>query len=239
MDIVRATSHNIDNLYNLTTSLTTSINFHQLILHIRPVFANLHDSLNYIQTVSVHTMDYIDAATSGTLSPSVLPVVNLQKMQSHIADALPPTLHLPVSPDNTLHFYRYLCTSVLIKNKQFLLLINEPIQDRSQQITIHNILTLSIPHGNYSAHYDINTKYLDITKDATMVVEYPVLSLPRSKQSILQHNHTLPAFGKPTILYSSSVCKEHSRYYFTMFIANMESIRYKFANPDSTRCLDS
>ena len=92
-------------------------------------------------------------------------------MLSHIADALPPILHLPVSPDDTLHFYRYLCTHILIENKQFLLLIDVPIQDRSQQITIHKILTLSIPHGNYSAHYDINTKYLGITKDATIVVE--------------------------------------------------------------------
>ena len=48
MDAARATSHDINNLYNLTTYLTTSINFHQLILHIRSVFANLHDSLNYI-----------------------------------------------------------------------------------------------------------------------------------------------------------------------------------------------
>ena len=48
MDATKATSHNISNLYNLTTSLTTSINFHQLILHIRSVFANLHDLLNYI-----------------------------------------------------------------------------------------------------------------------------------------------------------------------------------------------
>ena len=48
--------------------------------------------------------------------------------------------------------------SHLIENKQFLLLIDVPIQDRSWQITIHEILTLSIPHGNYSAHYDINTK---------------------------------------------------------------------------------
>ena len=31
MDAVRATSHDINNLYNLTTSLATSINFHQLI----------------------------------------------------------------------------------------------------------------------------------------------------------------------------------------------------------------
>ena len=131
MDAARATSYDINNLYNLTTSLTTSINFHQLILHIRSMFANLHDSLNYIQMVSTHTMDYSDAAMSGTLSPQVLPVVDLQRMLSHIADALPPILHLPVSPDDALHFYRYLCTHVLIENKQFLLLIDVPIQDRS------------------------------------------------------------------------------------------------------------
>ena len=74
------------------------------------MFANLHDSLNYIQTVSTHTMDYIDAATSGTLSPHVLPVVDLQRMLKHIADTLPPTLHLPISPEDTLHFYRCLPT---------------------------------------------------------------------------------------------------------------------------------
>ena len=108
MDVARATSHDINNLYNLTTSLMTSINFHQLILHIRSVFANLCDSLNYIQTVSAHTMDYSDAATSRTLSPHVLPVIDLQRMLLHIADSLPPMLHLPVSPDDTLLFYRYL-----------------------------------------------------------------------------------------------------------------------------------
>ena len=48
MDAAEATSHDINNLYSLTTSLATSISFHQLILHIRSVFANLHDSLNYI-----------------------------------------------------------------------------------------------------------------------------------------------------------------------------------------------
>ena len=116
-------------------------------------------------------MDYINAATSGTLSPHVLPVADLQRMLSHIADSLPPMLYLPVSPDDTLHFYRYLCTHVLNENKQFLLLIDVPIQDRSWQITIHKILTLCILHGKYSACYDINSKYLGITKDANMVVE--------------------------------------------------------------------
>ena len=142
-----------------------------MILHIRSVFANLHDSLNYIQMVSAHNMDNIDTPPSGTLSPHVLPVLDLQRMLQHIADTLPPMLHLPISPEDTLHFYRYLCTRILIENKQFLLLIDVPIQDRSRQITIHQILTLNIPQGNYSAHYDVDTKYFGVTKDATMAVE--------------------------------------------------------------------
>ena len=116
-------------------------------------------------------MDYINTATSGTLSPHVLTVMDLQRMLTHIAGALPPMLHLPVSPDDTLHFYRYLHTHILIESKQFLLLIDMPIQERSQQIKIYEILTLSIPHGNYSARYNVDTKYLAVTKDATMAVE--------------------------------------------------------------------
>ena len=116
------TSHDINNLYNLTTSLATIISFHQLILHIRSVFTNLYNSLSYIRTVSTHTMDYVNAATSGTLSPHILPVMDIQKMLIHIKETIPSMLHLPVSSDDTLHFYRYLCTHVLIANKQFLLL---------------------------------------------------------------------------------------------------------------------
>ena len=49
IDAVCTTSQDINNLYNLTTSLATSINFNQMILHIRSVFANLQDSLHYIR----------------------------------------------------------------------------------------------------------------------------------------------------------------------------------------------
>ena len=141
-----------------------------MILHISSVFANLCGSHNCIQMVSTHTIEYINAATSGTLSPHVLPVIDLQMLQ-HVPDTLPPTLHLPISPDDTLHFYRYLHTHVLIENKQFLLLNDIPIQDRSCQITIHQILTLDTPHRNYSAYYDVHTKYFGVTKDATIAVE--------------------------------------------------------------------
>ena len=126
MDAAEATPHDINNLYNLAISLATSVSFYQLILHIKSVFASLCASLNYIQTVSAHTMDYIDAATSGTLSPHILPVMDLQKMLLHISDTLPPMVHLPVLPDDTLQLYRYLHIHVLIENKQFLLLIDVP-----------------------------------------------------------------------------------------------------------------
>ena len=126
-------------------------------------------------------MDYIDAATSGTISPHVLPVLDLQRMLQHIADTLPPMLHIPISPEDTLHFYRYLCTHILIENKQFLLLIDVPIQDRSRQITIHQIFSLNIPQGNYSACYDVDAKYFGVTKDATMAVALTI-TRPAKKQ---------------------------------------------------------
>ena len=116
MDKVDETVKDVNNLYNLTTSLATSLSYCQLILHIKSVLANLWDSLCYIRTVSMHTMDYIDAATTGTLSPHILPIMDLKQMLSHIEDALPPTMHLTVSSEYTLHFYHYLDTHVLIAN---------------------------------------------------------------------------------------------------------------------------
>ena len=68
MDKVNETVHDVNNLFNLTFSLATSLSYHQLIIHIRSVFANLQDSLSYIRIVSMHTMDYVDAARTGTLT---------------------------------------------------------------------------------------------------------------------------------------------------------------------------
>ena len=144
MDKVDETSHDVNNLYNLTAWLATSLSHHQLILYIRSVLPNLQDSLSYIRMVSTHTMDYIDAAITETLSPHILPIIDLKKMLSHIEETLPSTLHLPVSSEDTLHFYQYLCMHVLITNKQFLLLIDVPIQDWSQ-LSIYKIFTLIFP----------------------------------------------------------------------------------------------
>ena len=58
MDAVDKTVHDVNNLYNITTSLYTSLSYHQLVLDIRSILANLWDLLSYIRTVSMHTMDY-------------------------------------------------------------------------------------------------------------------------------------------------------------------------------------
>ena len=118
-------------------------------------------------------MDYVDAATTGILSPHVLPMGDLREMLSHSEETLLPMLHLPISSEEVLHFYRYLHTHILIADEQFLLLIDVPIQDCTQQLEIYEIFNLDIPHRNFSACYSINTRYLGITHDETKVVEIP------------------------------------------------------------------
>ena len=80
-----------------------------------------------MRQVVVHTMDYVDVATTNILSPDILPVEYLRNMLRHIESELPSTMHLPISLDDTLHFYWYLNTHILIVEGQFLLLTNVPI----------------------------------------------------------------------------------------------------------------
>ena len=75
----------------------------QIVLHICSILANLRDSLYYMRQVAMHAMDYIDAATTGILSPHVLTVEDLWKMLIHIKEALPSSMHLPHSSEDTLH----------------------------------------------------------------------------------------------------------------------------------------
>ena len=96
-------------------------------------------------------MDYVNVATTGTLSPHILPITDLKQMLSHIEETILPTMHLPVSSEDTLHFYQYLNTHVLVANQKFLLLTDVPIQDCTQQLSIYKIFTLDIPHRNFTA----------------------------------------------------------------------------------------
>ena len=137
METVERTYQDVTTLYNITSSLHTCLNYQQTVLHICSILSNLRDSLYDMRQVTMHAMDYIDAATTGILSPYVLPVEDLQKMLTNIEEAVPSTMHLPVSSENILHFYRYLHTHVLITDEKFLLLIDVPIQDCAQQFEIY------------------------------------------------------------------------------------------------------
>ena len=74
------------------------------------------------------------------------------------------------------------------------MLIDIPIQDRACQITIHEVFTLDIPHGNYSAHYDIKTRYFRVTKDATMGLELSTAQFLTFQQANRQFCHISTPF---------------------------------------------
>ena len=53
-----------------------------------------------------------------------------EHVETQIQSELSLMMHITISSDNTLHFYWYLRTHVLIADRQFLLLIHVSIQNR-------------------------------------------------------------------------------------------------------------
>ena len=151
MEAIERTYNDVTTLFNISSSIHSHINYQQILLLIHSILANFRDSLYYMRQIAMHAMDYIDAVTTGILSPYVLPAEDLQEMLIHIEVELPSTMHLPVSSDDTLHLYRYLHTHVLVAEEQFLLIIDVPIQDCTQQLEINHVFNLFILKGNISA----------------------------------------------------------------------------------------
>ena len=112
INTVGRTHQDVTILYNTTHLLYTSLSYQQIIPYACSILANLRDSLYHMREVTIHTMDYVDAATTGILSPHVLPVEDLRRMLLHIEETLPSTMHLPISSEDTFLFYRYLCTYI-------------------------------------------------------------------------------------------------------------------------------
>ena len=206
MDTTERTHQDITTLYNIMHSLYSSISYQQIVLHIRSIFVNYWDSLHYMREITLHTMDYINAATTEILLPHKLPAHDLRKMLKYIEDTLPCTMHLPISSEDTLHFYIYLCTNILIADEQFLLLIDVPVHDCAQQIEVYEAFNLDVPHGNYSLYYDIEEKYLGITLDetsATEILENQFQTCKKaSGQFCILNTPLLPLANPPTCLSS-------------------------------------
>ena len=101
MDATEKTHQDITNFYNIMYSLYSSISYHQIVLHVRLVLANLQDSLHYMSEIALYTMDYIDAATTGLLSPHICPVQDLRKRLKYTEDTLPSMIHITISLEDT------------------------------------------------------------------------------------------------------------------------------------------
>ena len=155
-------------LFNITNQLATQVQVQNIVLHLRAMLANLRDC--FMKQLANHVLEYIDTATTGTLTPYLLPVPDLQQMLYQIESELPPNMHLPILSLDPLHFYRYLRTHILVEN-QFLLLIDVPIQERAPQIQIYQIINPPVPVGNYSMRYTMDTKYLGVTYDRTKAMD--------------------------------------------------------------------
>ena len=158
-------------LFNITNQLATQVQVQNIVLHLRAMLANLRDCLHFMKQLANHVLEYIDTATTGTLTPHLIP--DLQKMLYQIESEAPPNMHLPIPSSDPLHFYRYLRLHVLVEENQFLLLIDVPIQDRAQQIQIYKIINPPVPVGNYSMRYTMDNKYLGVTYDRTKAMDIP------------------------------------------------------------------
>ena len=104
MDVLQRLNENSDRLFNITDVLTQCIRYQQMYIYMCTILAYPNDSLTYMRQVAVHTMDYVDAATTNVLSPDIFLVEDLRNMLRHRELELPSTMHLPISLDSTFHF---------------------------------------------------------------------------------------------------------------------------------------
>ena len=161
-------------LFNITNQLATQVQVQNIVLHLSAMLTNLRDCLHFMKQLANHVLEYIDTATTSTLTPHLIPVPDLQQMLYQIESELPPNMHLPIPSSDPLHFYRNLWMPLDVSGGEpILLLIDVPIQDRAQQIQIYQIINLPVPVGNYLMRYTMDTKYLGVTYDRTKAMGIP------------------------------------------------------------------
>ena len=148
-------------------------------------------------------MDYVDAATNQYIVTWHTPSGRPEKY------AL--TYRIWTTFNNALTYFfgwhpsflpvsNYTCID---NRRQFMLLINVPIQNRAQQLQIYEVFSLSVPHSNLSAQYKINHKIIGVIiwwNKGSCYHRSAVQSLPPCKWTVLQNKCTIPTLHKPTII---------------------------------------
>ena len=70
MDALQKVNEDVNILFNITDVLTLCLIYYQIYTNACTILAYLRDCLTYMRQITTHTMDYIDAAMTNTLSPS-------------------------------------------------------------------------------------------------------------------------------------------------------------------------
>ena len=100
--LLQRSNEDLNRLFNITEVLTQCIRYQQMYIYMCTILAYLRDSLTYMRQVAIHTMDYVDAATTNILSPDILPVDDLRNMLRHIESELSfnnaPTYFIQMTP---------------------------------------------------------------------------------------------------------------------------------------------
>ena len=83
LDALQRLNEDLDRLFNITEVLTQYITYQQMYIYTHTILAYLRDSL------TIHTMDYVDSATTNVLLPDTHPVEDLRNMLRHMESELP------------------------------------------------------------------------------------------------------------------------------------------------------
>ena len=171
MDTVERTHQDVVTLYNFTSSLYNSLSYQQIILHICSTLANLRDSLYYMRRshhehnvlhrYSHNWNTYTSCTTSRRSQKDAIIYwgsTTFNNVLSNFFRRYTSLLQIPMHPHFDCRWrvpITHWCT----------------MKDHTQQLEIYEVFNLVIPHGNFSACYNINSKYSDITYDETNAVE--------------------------------------------------------------------
>ena len=170
MSAAEKTHQDVMTLYNITHSLYSSLSYQQVVLHIQCILANLWDSLYYDRSCHMHDGLHWCCDHRNTLTTCATCRRSQGNTITHWGNA---------------SFY-HASTNFIRRYTPFLQIPTHPHLDcwwtilitdwctntgSTQQMEIYKVFNLDVPHGNFSACYNIHNRYLGITHDETMPME--------------------------------------------------------------------
>ena len=128
------------------SSIYTYINYQQILLQVHSILVNLRDSLCYMRQIAMHVMDYIRCSHYWYI---ITTCTSSRRFKRNADAHWKQSYHQPCTyqcHQMTLFTSIDTCApTVLVAEEHFLLLVDVPIQDHTQQLEIYQVFSLLIP----------------------------------------------------------------------------------------------